>query len=102
MTAPAVTSPPAGHRVPPRLLAAVAGVAAAWFAAYQLNEPVWDWLVYDLARLRRGDRLAETVHFFGYDTGKILLLLVGIIFVVTVLRSYMSVERTRALLSGRR
>jgi uncharacterized membrane protein YraQ (UPF0718 family) len=33
---------------------------------------------------------------------KIVLLLVGIIFVVTVLRSFMSVERTRALLGGRR
>jgi len=33
---------------------------------------------------------------------KIALLLVGIIFVVTVLRSFMSVERTRALLGGKR
>ena len=47
-------------------------------------------------------RLTETVHFFLYDTVKIGLLLVAIIFVVTVLRSYMSVERTRALLGGKR
>jgi hypothetical protein len=33
---------------------------------------------------------------------KITLLLVGIIFVVTVLRSFMSLERTRAMLGGRR
>jgi uncharacterized membrane protein YraQ (UPF0718 family) len=33
---------------------------------------------------------------------KILLLLAGIIFIVTVLRSFMSVERTRALLGGKR
>jgi uncharacterized membrane protein YraQ (UPF0718 family) len=33
---------------------------------------------------------------------KIALLLVGIIFVVTVLRSFMSIERTRALLGGKR
>jgi uncharacterized membrane protein YraQ (UPF0718 family) len=42
------------------------------------------------------------VHFFFYDTVKITLLLVGIIFVVTVLRSFMSIERTRALLGGKR
>jgi uncharacterized membrane protein YraQ (UPF0718 family) len=47
-------------------------------------------------------RVTETVHFFGYDTVKITLMLVGIIFVVTVARSYMSVERTRALLGGKR
>ena len=40
------------------------------------------------------------LHFFSYDTVKITLLLTGIIFVVTVLRSFMSIERTRALLGG--
>jgi len=48
------------------------------------------------------DRLTETIHFFVYDTIKITLLLTGIIFVITVLRSYMSIERTRALLGGKR
>ena len=47
-------------------------------------------------------RLTETLHFFLYDTVKITLLLCGIIFIVTVLRSFMSVERTRALLGGKR
>jgi uncharacterized membrane protein YraQ (UPF0718 family) len=42
------------------------------------------------------------VQFFFLDTVKILLLLAGIIFIVTVLRSFMSVERTRALLGGKR
>jgi hypothetical protein len=42
------------------------------------------------------------LHCFGYDTVKIVLLLVGIIFVVTVARSFVSLERTRALLGGRR
>jgi uncharacterized membrane protein YraQ (UPF0718 family) len=37
-----------------------------------------------------------------FDTTKILLLLTGIIFVVTVLRSFVTIERTRALLGGRR
>jgi len=42
------------------------------------------------------------VLFFCADTVKIALLLVGIIFVVTVLRSFMSLERTRAMLGGKR
>lgn len=46
--------------------------------------------------------MGSAVEFFVYDTTKIALLLAGIIFAVTVLRSFMSVERTRALLGGRR
>ena len=50
----------------------------------------------------RASRLGSGVHFFFYDSIKIALLLIGIIFLVTVLRSYMSIERTRALLGGKR
>jgi uncharacterized membrane protein YraQ (UPF0718 family) len=44
----------------------------------------------------------QAVHFFWYDVTKIALLLSGVIYLVTILRSFMSVERTRALLGGRR
>jgi hypothetical protein len=70
--------------------------------AYRLNGPAWDRLLFDAAGLDPASRFGESVRFFCYDTVKITLLLTGIIFVVTVLRSYMSVERTRALLGGRR
>ena len=76
--------------------------AAVWVGLYTLNEYFWDWLLYGLVGLDPEDRLSETIHFFLYDTAKITLLLVGIIFIVTVLRSFMSVERTRALLGGKR
>jgi uncharacterized membrane protein YraQ (UPF0718 family) len=73
-----------------------------WLVAYRVNGPAWDRLLYDVIGMDPATRLTESVRFFCYDTIKIGLLLTGIIFVVTVLRSYMSVERTRALLSGRR
>ena len=76
--------------------------AVAWFAVYQLNEHLWDWILYGALGMDPSARVTETIHFFVYDTVKITLLLVLIIFAVTVLRSYMSVERTRALLGGRR
>jgi uncharacterized protein len=76
--------------------------AAAWFVLYEVNLPLWDWLVYDVAGLAPESRLGSGVHFFFYDSIKIALLLVGVIFLVTVLRSFMSVERTRALLGGKR
>jgi uncharacterized protein len=81
----------------------VLGAAAvAWWLLYRLNLPFWDWLLHDVFGMDPEARLTETLHFFLYDTVKITLLLCGIIFLVTVLRSYMSVERTRALLGGRR
>lgn len=79
------------------------GVATlAWWAVYLVNRPFWDWLIGSVVGLDLGTRLGSGVHFFFYDTVKILLLLGGIIFLVSVLRSFMSVERTRALLGGRR
>jgi uncharacterized membrane protein YraQ (UPF0718 family) len=79
----------------------VAAATVAWMVAYSSNRPLWEWMVGDVAGLDLDTRLGSAVEFFVYDTVKILLLLSGIIFVVTVLRSFMSVERTRALL-GRR
>ena len=81
---------------------ALAGAGAAWVAVYLLNEHLWDWFLYGGLGLDSTSRVVETVHFFVYDTIKITLLLVLIIFAVTFGRSYMSVERTRAILGGKR
>lgn len=81
---------------------ALAVAATVWWLLHSFNLPFWDWLLYDAFGMDPQARLAETLHFFFYDTVKITLLLTGIIFVVTVLRSFMSVERTRTLLGGKR
>jgi uncharacterized membrane protein YraQ (UPF0718 family) len=57
---------------------------------------------YDVFGMAPAARLTSSLHFFFYDSIKIALLLGGIIFVVTILRSFMSIERTRALLGGKR
>lgn len=100
--APARAGLLAWPRTPRGRLVSLAGLAVVWVAAYAVNGSLWDRLLYDLAGLDPTARLTETLHFFGYDTVKITLLLVGIIFVVAVARSSLSVERTRALLGGRR
>jgi uncharacterized protein len=80
-----------------------AGLAAAvWSLLYLLIVPLSQWLAYGLAGLPRGSRLGDAVAFFCYDVPKILLLLSGMIFVITVVRSFFSAERARRLLSGRR
>ncbi len=81
---------------------AVAAAAVAWYALFWANARMWDWLLHDLFGMDPDARLTEALHFFAYDTIKITLLLCGIIFIVTVLRSFMSIERTRALLGGKR
>ena len=50
-----------------------------WLALYKANLPAWDWLVYDIAGLDPTSRWGLGVHFFGYDSVKIVLLLVGFI-----------------------
>jgi uncharacterized membrane protein YraQ (UPF0718 family) len=85
-----------------RLWATLGASAAAWLALYRVNGPFWNWLLFHPFGLDPASRLGETIRFFVFDTTKILLLLSGIIFVVTILRSFMSVEKTRALLGGRR
>ena len=59
------------------------------------------WLTFDLLGLTPGTRLGAAVHFFLYDTPKVLLLLVGVVFVMGVLHSWISPERTRAWLAGK-
>ncbi len=80
----------------------LAAAAAVWVTAYWANGWLWNRIFYDGFGMDPQSRWTGTVHFFCYDSIKIGLMLVGIIFIVTVLRSYMSVERTRALLGGKR
>ncbi len=79
-----------------------AAVAAmAWLVAWLVNLPAAHWLAYDLLRLEPGTHLGDAVAFFLYDVPKVLLLLLGIVTVVTFLRSYFPPERMRAALAGR-
>ncbi len=60
-----------------------------------------DRLTYSVFKIEPETYLASAVNFFIYDTIKIFLLLVVIIFIVSVIRSYFSAERTRTILSGK-
>lgn len=82
--------------------AVVAAAAAFWVAAYIILPPVTQWLTFDVFRLGRGSRLGESVAFFLYDVPKILLLLSGMIFLISIVRTFFSPERTRALRGGKR
>lgn len=75
--------------------------AGVWLLAYSLLIPLADRIVAALG-LARGTHLGEAVHFFVYDTPKVMLLLVAVVFVLGVVQTWFAPERTRALLAGRR
>lgn len=103
MSAPAVVPvPPVGARPALRRWGPVGAAAVTWWLLYHYNRPFWDWGMFEVLGLDPASHWGSGIHFFFYDVTKIMLLLSGVIFVVTVLRSFMSVERTRSLLGGRR
>jgi uncharacterized membrane protein YraQ (UPF0718 family) len=75
--------------------------ALAWFGFYQTLIPVSEALVAVLP-VERDSHLGGALQFFFYDTPKVLLLLTGIVFVMGIVHTFVSPERTRAMLSGKR
>jgi len=82
----------------PRLFLLVA--ALAWLGLYRSLVPVSEALVATLP-VERSSHLGGALQFFLYDTPKVLLLLTGVVFVMGMVNSYFTPERTRALLAGR-
>jgi uncharacterized protein len=72
-----------------------------WYVIYNYLQPLTDWLVYDFAKLVKGTRLTEAIRFFIFELPKVLMLLALIIFIVGIIRSYFSPERTRKILEGK-
>ncbi|MBE0498901.1 MAG: permease [Campylobacterales bacterium] len=69
---------------------------------------MFDWLdslsgrfVFEVLGLHEESALGTALHFFVYDTVKIFILLLGIIYLVTLLRSYFPVEKARLYISGK-
>ncbi|MDA8123735.1 MAG: permease [Deltaproteobacteria bacterium] len=60
-----------------------------------------DWLVYSLLALDRKSPFTEALRFFIFEVPKVLMLLVAIVFVVGIIRSYFSPEKTRKALEGK-
>ncbi|MCT7592584.1 permease [Aliarcobacter butzleri] len=58
-------------------------------------------LVFDILGLVKGTKLGDAVHFFIFDTIKIFILLILIVYLITFLRSYFPLEKIRVYLSGK-
>lgn len=82
----------------PRLFLVLA--IGLWWILYQTLIPFSEYIV-TLLPIERASHLGGAVQFFLYDTPKVLLLLTGVVFVMGMINSYFTPERTRALLAGR-
>jgi uncharacterized protein len=74
----------------------------AWWALYSRLAWFADWFTYFLLHLSPVTRLGSTVQFMVYETPKVLMLLVLVVFGVGIVRSYFTPQHTRAILAGKR
>ncbi|RIJ46726.1 permease [Maribellus luteus] len=72
-----------------------------WLLLYNNLHEMADLVVYRLIGLKEGTHLAESIWFFIFEVPKVLLLLVLIVFLVGVIRSWFSPEKTRKALEGK-
>ncbi len=84
-----------------RWLAGLFGAAAIWLLLYNNLEQFADILL-QIIGISRATAFGEALHFFVYEVPKVLLLLTCVVFVMGVVHTFISAERTRAILSGRR
>jgi hypothetical protein len=89
-------------RLDARAWGLVALAAVIWFIVYNVIQPFANWIAYGLLALPPDSHLGESLAFFFYDVPKIILLLGGMIFLITLLRSFFSAEQTRSWLGGKR
>lgn len=68
---------------------------------FALFETFGDWVAYQLLGLEVGTQLGSSIQFFVMDTTKIFFLLVVIIYLMGMLRAYVSTEKIREVVTGK-
>jgi uncharacterized membrane protein YraQ (UPF0718 family) len=72
-----------------------------WILIYHFLKLASDWIVDDVLSMTAGSHLTEALRFFIFEVPKVLLLLILIIFLVGIVRSYFSPEKTKKALEGK-
>ena len=75
---------------------------AGWVLLYYWLRPVSEFITYNILKLSADSHLGSATAFFLYDAPKVLMLLVLIIFIIGIIRSFFTPERTRQFLAGKR
>jgi uncharacterized membrane protein YraQ (UPF0718 family) len=82
-------------------IAATLVALALWGLVYSQLPAFSEWVAASLP-VQPDSQLGAAISFFAYDTPKVLLLLMLVVFAMGVVRSFFSPEKTRALLAGKR
>ena len=72
-----------------------------WIVIYKYLKEISDFIVFRVFQMTPETHLTETIRFFIYEVPKVLMLLVLIIFLVGIIRTYFSPEKTRKALEGK-
>lgn len=85
-----------------RYFLATAVLAALWWLVYTHILPAAHWLVFSFLEFSPDSRLGAALEFFIYDTIKILMLMLALIYAIAWIRASLNVERVRDFLAGKR
>jgi uncharacterized membrane protein YraQ (UPF0718 family) len=77
-------------------------IIVLWAAVYGVLARFSQWVTYSVLGLEKGRHLSGAVEFFVFEVPKVLMLLTLVVFVIGVVRSFFTPERTRRILSGKR
>ncbi|MBT3310641.1 MAG: permease [Desulfobacteraceae bacterium] len=72
-----------------------------WWKLYRFLPQISSWITYDLFSITKGSHIGGAIQFFLYDTPKVMMLLLLVVFGVGIIRSFFTPEKTRAMLAGR-
>ena len=72
-----------------------------WILLFINLKGITDFISDKVLRLKDDTHLTESIRFFIFEVPKVMLLLVLIIFIVGIIRSYFSPEKTRKALEGK-
>lgn len=83
-----------------KIIIGVVGIGL-WFVIYKSLAPASKFIVYEILGISLASHLGEALEFFIYDTPKVLMLLILIVFFVGIFRSFFTPEKTRKILAGK-
>ena len=75
---------------------------AGWWFLYGQLQSLSSWITHSLLNLSADTHFGSAMEFFIYETPKVLMLLALVVFGVGMLRSFVTPERTRKILTGKR
>jgi uncharacterized protein len=73
-----------------------------WYIIYNYLQPLTNLLIDSVFGMTKGSHLTEALRFFVFEFPKVIMLLTLIIFIVGIIRTYFTPERTRKALEGKK